>query len=563
MYTKANDSPDDRKRKAVSCDMEKLMVSVEEKGYFSLSAFGETWFRFPVKIAADADGKKDADECFLPMKAYFREENGDSVTHVWRTVSSLWKSKEYRLEVGEGFARFYVRLVGDGMIDRLRFFENSADYETAGYMLPLANHADEKGNLRMITEPGTLELGYFAPPSYVYPFYMEDVSGWLGVGLAAKEGQYGFHQFLYENQAGKCGFTLPLYGKTAVHGVWESQSLVFLTGRDAYDVVKAYADYHYSSGLCRKPDRDSIPDWWKKPLFCGWGEQGGMAERNGGSVYAYANQAAYTEMSEKLDALDLHPGAIIIDDKWQKAYGESLPDPEKWPDMRAFTDQEHKKGRKVLLWFRSWYPEGLTQAECIEYLCTACGADPSSEVYRERIRKTMRTLLSDEPGCYHADGFKIDFANCMPLGTYVMTHEEGLAGVELLKRYMKLLYDSAKAIRPDALINCSAAHPYFAEVMDEARLHDYRGDMRNCVSVMTHRAKLMKAALPGILIDTDAGGTGSRRDFRRFIAAQPSLGVPDLYFLSPNGAVPFDDEDVALIRETWKRYEDRISSGQD
>ena len=177
-------------------------------------------------------------------------------------------------------------------------------------------------------------------------------------------------------------------------------------------------------------------------------------------------------MSEKLDEYGLRPGCIIIDDKWQKEYGGALPDPEKWPDLRAFTDAEHRKGRRVAMWFRSWSPEGLSQEECIEYLCTACGADPTSEKYRARMRETIHTLLSDEAGCYNCDGFKIDFANCMPLGKYVSCHEQGVYGVELLKRFFTMMRDFAKAVKPDALINCSCEHPYFDEIVDQARIHD-------------------------------------------------------------------------------------------
>ena len=118
-----------------------------------------------------------------------------------------------------------------------------------------------------------------------------------------------------------------------------------------------------------------------------------------------------------------------------------------------------------------------------------------------------------------------------------------------------MMRDFAKAAKPDALINCSCAHPYFDEIVDQARIHDYWGTMRNAPEVMGHRAKLCRAAMENVLIDTDAGGLGSRRDFRRWIRAQPALGVPDLYYLTAQGDVPFDAEDVALIRETWAAYE--------
>ena len=532
-----------------------MIINADARG-FHIIAHGETWLECPAMIAVDANGEKDSDERYLPMMSYEQKTEEGKTIHIWRTQSNLWTKKEYVLEEAENAARFFVRVEGRGKVDALRFFGCHARYEAAEYLLPMANHADYSLNLRMITEPGVIELGYFTPPCYVYPLHIAGCAGWLGVGLAARAGQYNFHQFLYQNEnQNRCGFEVPLYSQTAVDGAWESQSLLFVTGEDAYDVVRAYAQWHYDAGWCAKKDRSHEPDWWSRPIFCGWGEQEALQRMHGGTQKDFATQKDYTRMSERLDEYGLYPGCIIIDDKWQKEYGSALPDPEKWPDLRAFVDAEHRKGRRVVLWFRSWYPEGLSQEECIEYLCTACGADPTSGKYHARMRETIHTLLSDEPGCYNCDGFKIDFANCMPLGKYVSCHEKGVYGVELLKRFFTMMRDFAKAAKPDVLINCSCAHPYFDEIVDQARIHDYWGTMRNTPEVMAHRAKLCRAAMEDVLIDTDAGGVGSRRDFHRWMKAQPELGIPDLYYLTAAGDVPFDEEDIALIRGVWNDYE--------
>lgn len=531
-----------------------MIVKANEQG-FSIEIGGEEYLNCPAAIAVDADGKTDADERFLPMRTFdMRREDGKAI-YTWRTQSDLWAMKTYTLEVGESWVRFCVRVRGERHVDVLRFFDGGARYETAGYLLPVAGHADETRCLRMMTEPGVIELGYFTPPCYCYPLFLDGGERWLGAGLAARAGQYNFHQFMIKTANNCCGFELPLYGKTRVSGEWESQSLLFTEGEDAFEALRAYAEWHYENGWCARKDRSNEPDWWRKPIYCGWGEQCDRAARLGGTPYDYATQRDYEEMSRRLDALDLHPGCLIIDDKWQGQYGEALPDPEKWPDLRAFADAEHKKGRRVVLWFRSWYPEGLSAEECVEYLCTACGADPTSETYRARMKETIRRLLSDEEGCYNCDGFKIDFANCMPLGKYVQTHEEGVCGVELLRRFMTMMRDYARAVKPDALINCSCAHPYFDEIVDQARLHDYDGHQRSALQVLGYRAKLYAAALPDVIIDTDAGGIGTRREFERWVKGCAALGVPDLYYLSGSGDVRLTGADADLIRSCWAEYE--------
>ena len=75
----------------------------------------------------------------------------------------------------------------------------------------------------------------------------------------------------------------------------------------------------------------------------------------------------------------------------------------------------------------------------------------------------------------------------MPLGRDVKAYEPGVYGVEMLKRLYRLLYDSAKAAKPDALINCSNCHPYLAETTDQVRLHDYDSRQRSIKSVMKFR----------------------------------------------------------------------------
>ncbi len=272
----------------------------------------------PASIAVDANGQKDADDCFVEVLGYEQTEQNGLTVHTWRTHSNLWKKKEYVLEVGENAARFYARVEGKGNIDALRFFMGQAGFEHAGYMLPECNAGDYYRNLRVSKEPAALTIAASAPPCYVYPFYMHDCDGWMGVGLAARAGQYNFDQFLYQQANGYCGFELPLNGQITVDGVWESQSLLFLPGKDGFDVVRAYSDWHYDNGWCIKRNRSNDPAWWKRPLFCTWGEQQTLSRKFGGETRDYATQARLQDMMDKLDEMQLDPGTIILDSRWQK-----------------------------------------------------------------------------------------------------------------------------------------------------------------------------------------------------------------------------------------------------
>ena len=127
-----------------------MIVRANEQG-FSIEIGGEEYLNCPAAIAVDADGRIDADERFLPMRAFdMRREDGKAI-YTWRTQSDLWAMKTYTLEAGENWARFFVRVEGEHSVDALRFFDGGARYETAGYLLPVAGHADEARCLRMMT----------------------------------------------------------------------------------------------------------------------------------------------------------------------------------------------------------------------------------------------------------------------------------------------------------------------------------------------------------------------------------------------------------------------------
>jgi hypothetical protein len=333
----------------------------------------------------------------------------------------------------------------------------------------------------------SVTLAVLTPPLLAFPC-AGNVSGNCAVGLAPKPGAYNLDHFRCEFASFRDGlFSTDFLGYTEVNGEYELPALVFTAGADEFAALAAHAEWLYQFGGCARRAHTKTPRWWLGPFFCGWGEQGHLSP---GNVYAGANQKNYSIMSQRLDELGLKPSAIIIDDKWQSRYGELLPDPVKWPDLRAFVDSEHAKGRRVLLWMKTWDNEGLRAEESVHCLCTPYGADPTSPAYQRRIAETMRRLLSSEPGCYDCDGFKIDFANCMPLGKNLATHQPGVYGIELLKRMMTLLHDSAKAVKPDCLINNSCAHPYFADVTDQCRLHDYNGQLRSLWEVRAFRARL-------------------------------------------------------------------------
>ena len=532
-------------RLEVTATAENLTVSLEGKAILTL----------PAIIAVDLEESPDRD-LFIP--SFTVEED----RCVWNVRSSNWEKKEYSLSVEGTAIVLRLKVQGKGRPGKIRYFpENpktgqSLAYEVSSYFVPVAmGGAKALPQWRNTMESASIDMWYLAPPLLAFPF-KGNFSGSCAVGLAPMPGKYNLDHFRCEFARFRDGlFSTDLLGYTEINGEYELPAILFTEGEDEYKALSAYSEWFYHYGGCQKRDHSSIPRWWQGPVFCGWGEQAHLSPHD---RYAGANQKDYTTMMNRLDELNLNPTYIIIDDKWQGTYGELIPDPEKWPDLRAFVDAEHAKGRRVLLWIKLWNSEGLPPEECVELFYIPYGADPTSPAYRKRMEETIYRLLSSDPGCFNCDGFKIDFANVMPLGKNLKTHESGVYGIELLKRMMTLIYQSAKKVKPDCLINTSAAHPYFADVTDQGRLHDYNGQLRFLWEVREYRAKLFQAAFPGISIDTDDPSCTSKDQVMNYLRRAPELGAPVLYHLSKSKNFPLDDEDFKWLSEMWKEYSRKL-----
>lgn len=523
---------------------------------FDIEQSGVTVFSFPVQCRIPADGRDDKD-LFL-KEPEFSEICGGTRCE-WVSVSEIWLKKTYILDIFPEGLYFRIALEGQGNPDSIQFFMGSpntpyagAMYETAGYALPEAANFDGPRMTRFINFDCNIGMGFMTPPPFVYPFWTVGIDEWVGIGLIAREGQYNFNRFLYinhRNHDNRCHFEVALDRKTHVDGKWESQGIWCGFGKDAADVVRAYTSFNFDHGFCRRGSSHK-ERWWYGPLYCGWGDQ--CESRSP------ASQSFYEKLSNRLDELDLHPTAMIIDDKWQGKYGELLPDPEKWPDMRAFVDAQHAKGRRVMLWVKVWNSEGLDDDECTKLEQQPYAADPTSPKYRQRIFDTVHKLLSSDEGCFNCDGFKLDFVNCIFMHPGIRAHESGVYGIELVKRMIKLFHDAAKAAKPDALINNSCAHPYFAEVTDQVRLHDYRDSMRSMMPVMEYRRDMFSAAMPDALIDTDSSNRSNYREAKEYYLRAVELGVPDIYMVGNAREFSFTDADWDEIRCVWNEYSERI-----
>jgi hypothetical protein len=392
----------------------------------------------------------------------------------------------------------------------------------------------------------------FTPPPFV--FAVRSRSRWTAIGLGAEAGRLDFTRVTI-------GGTPPALELEIDFGRRRDLSRPLPAVWIRFGDADRYTAIGRHLARSRPPTgRTPGPLWWRLPIFCGWGEQLVRARLNHaeGSQADYSRRTVYEDFLKQLELRDLKPGILTIDDKWQQTYGGLEPDPEKWPDLAGFIARCHARGLRVLLWLPLWHPEGLPPEWCFTREGKPYKADPRHPGYLRHLSRRIRFLLGADG--LDADGLKVDWTN---QGPWELTdHAEEIWGVELLRRYHAAVYKAAKSVKPRALVITHAFHPAFLGHGDMLRLNDIMRWCPDVVGEMRHRARMARLLDPAVPVDCDNCSMPDRRQWLDYMAIQPELGVPSLYFLTHvDGSLePIRDTDWKGIRETWARY--RASLGE-
>lgn len=504
--------------------------------------------------------------------AWQKRSSEQGISFILHTKSSLWEEKIYRLHCTPLRVTYEIEVIGEGRLAEVNYFGGfyssqlrwgsgffwsghhfrevfnpEPNVQEEIYFHPEANsHIDLMG----VPLPARGDW-FFTPPPFCFAMAYE--AGWLGLGVEAAPGENQFTRYTYHGASGAFYLGLDYEGYTQVHerSVLPAIGMDFTV--DPYDALKTHIRGLHERDLVPEVHSDVKPSWWQRPIFCGWGEQCYLAsKKEDGKAPDFVRQEHYEEFLAVLENQRVDPGIIVLDDKWQKHYGENKVDPEKWLDLRGFIEQQHEKNRKVLLWIKAWDPEGLPESECITNASgKVVSLDPSQPGCEARLREGVRRMLGAEG--YNADGFKIDFTARIPSGPG-MKHFGDQWGLELMRTYLMILYSEAKKTKPDALIISHTPHPYLADVTDMIRLNDINtGSPVN--PAMVHRSKVARIGCPSALIDTDNWLMPNKAAWRKYLTIQSDLGIPSLYYASHIDATgeALEAEDYALIREVWNQ----------
>lgn len=340
----------------------------------------------------------------------------------WKGSSRLWAEKRIELHAGDDGFSYGYSVVGEGVLDRAHFWRSCLKGAPA-HSVQLFN---PEPNSRMVRYSGevcpsdseciicyckegesiqpnfmTISVGrdknyhggnwLFTPAPFCYAIEGED--NWLSLGIAAQPGEWNFSDYCYPGDG--FGFSLIYDGHKPVMGSWQSPRMLCLVAQNEYAAIERYCDALRLLSLTPDHERGPVQDWWREPIFCGWGEQVSQEVHQGGlKAPDRATQANYQNWLHILEEQQINPGIVVLDDKWQLHYGLNEVDPAKWPDLPAFIAQQHRTGRRVLLWLKAWDPEGVPPEECIlDEMGVPVAVDPGNSQYQKRFSAQVYSML--------------------------------------------------------------------------------------------------------------------------------------------------------------------------
>jgi len=201
----------------------------------------------------------------------------------------------------------------------------------------------------------------FSPPPCA--FVVEDGEHRALVAVGADPGWHRWNEMTFKVEGARIAVKIDLEGKTSPNEALGHIRLYVLDGKPGESRHALLA-----RGLSALYPRAfepvaSPPEWWNKPIYCGWGDQVTISmylEGVGPEPRAvnYCTQGLHERWINRLDKAGVPFGTILIDHGWSPA-GDWRPILTRWPDLKGFIRRQHELGRRVLLWLATWLWDGL------------------------------------------------------------------------------------------------------------------------------------------------------------------------------------------------------------
>lgn len=234
------------------------------------------------------------------------------------------------------------------------------------------------------------------------------------------------------------------------------------------DYFEALRDYRNAMIARWDMHFDAAPESAFGPIWCAWGYGRKMKSDQLFGALPVVKRLGFTW--------------VTLDDGWQTAQGDWFLNRQKYPhgdaDMRALVDKIHAEGFKAQLWWAPLaadpgselvrnHPEMLLlnadgSKQRISYWNSwyLCPADPAViQYHKDLVAKMIRD--------WGFDGLKLDgqFMNgAPPCYNPAHHHKRPEESVEAMPQFFRVLYETARHIKPDALVEfcpCGTGYNFF------------------------------------------------------------------------------------------------------
>ena len=542
----------------------------------------QTVFQVPIVAGVTSPSSEE----HLSEISYSLRKSGEDTFELNAAAkSNLWTGRRFQWRFFSDHIEFQQFATGSGKLGRCYFLANGVsnrwDNGTTGgrawdaviyadrYFAPNPNLADQlEFNIAMpqilgfsIGREESSELdfrpermaGTFAPPPLFLAFHFDNT--WTGVGIGTKPGDYQFPALEYSgSRYAGASFYVDYMGYRSVNDGFASPVLSINMAYSPLDALRNYTSWLSANGFATSHvTKDAF--WHHLPIFCGWAEQTVESVPQGGAPNKLSTQGNYEKWLAMLDERGLPVGTVVIDDKWQKGYGTFEVDEQKWPDLKGFISAQHAKGRHVLLWVPVADTDGLPPSLCVTYQGKCVIADVGKPEYEAWLRARVRHLVQD----LGVDGFKEDWVRAPAAPGLSLTGPA--TGIEFVRRFQSILYSETHKQKPDAMVETQTTNALFRESSDVIRLNDVWYASRNVAEMMRLRARM--ANITGwALVDTDNASSTNLKEWWDYMQAQPSIGIPALYFVTRTETTQESPSpaDWIYLTALWRAYIDSLKT---
>jgi alpha-galactosidase len=322
---------------------------------------------------------------------------------------------------------------------------------------------------------------------------------------------------------------------------------------DYFRTLRTYSEIMQAQGM----QLAASPASAFEPIWCAWGYGRNFTPSQVVNALPVVKKLGFTW--------------VAVDDGWQSLDGDwglvKTKFPNGDPDMRALSDKIHSEGFKAQLWWAplaakpesdiaKTRPEQLLlnldgSKQKISYWNDwyMCPADPAViEHHRQLVIKMMRD--------WNYDGLKLDgqHMNAVPpCFNPAHKHARPEASVEDLAKFFKMIYDTARSIKPDALIEWCPCGTAFNFYTLPALNMSVASDPHNSWQVRSKGKSLKALHGDGTAYFGDhVELSDARQDFASTVGIGGVIGTE---FTWPVGSGPRGNRDLTPEKEEiWKKW---------